>query len=183
MWSLRLHVARVSVRGDDSIVSYLGRRRICRGPEIAVIIPWWMYKKDISPCFIHFPRDGRLFNRMRPMLSPSSRRRLLLPIPNVERRHHRNFKMMQNTWKAMQIQEGGRRRRVTSVWFSPCNARSAPSAQVANRGVTERSSLNRRSSSSKSSSTVRAAHQRRGGRGEGGGEREEGGGGGEEKNW
>lgn len=41
-----LHVARDGYCTiSDSPVSYLGRRKICREPEIAVIIPWRMLKK------------------------------------------------------------------------------------------------------------------------------------------
>lgn len=73
---------------SDNPASYLRRRKICRQPEIAVIIPWRMFK-EISPCFVHF-RESIVFNHMRTIVSPSRRR--LLPIPNAERRHRHNFR-------------------------------------------------------------------------------------------
>lgn len=47
-----------------------------------------MYKKKISPCFVHF-RETVLFNHMRMMSHPRAEGDL--PIPNAERRHHHNF--------------------------------------------------------------------------------------------
>lgn len=101
----KLRVARAGCCAvSDSPASYLGRRKICREPEIAVIIPWRMLQqKKIKKLKLLHSEKAVLFNHMRMMFQPSrtslfkKKKKeiyiyICLEIPNASRRHHHNFR-------------------------------------------------------------------------------------------